>query len=126
LSRRSPRWRRRRAPGARPRCLAFAYAATGMMGSIQTGLATALRVSASRPMARAKLVDLILVLGAGSLVLATVGVTLLGRVSDRISARVDEATGLQGGPVLDTLSRGLWFALAAVVVMRRQSSETPR
>jgi uncharacterized BrkB/YihY/UPF0761 family membrane protein len=87
------------------------------MGSIQTGLATALRVSASRPMARAKLVDLILVLGAGSLVLATVGVTLLGRVSDRTSTRVEEATGLQGGPLLQTFSHGLWFALAVVVVM---------
>jgi YihY family inner membrane protein len=97
--------------------LAFVYAATGMMSAIQTGLATALRVSASRPMARAKLVDLILVLGAGSLVLATVGVTLLGRLSDRISTRVEDASGLQSGPVLDALSRGLWFALAVVVVM---------
>src|SRR6188768_3524146 len=49
-------------------------ASSGMMGAVRTGLEAALRVEPDRrrPAARAKLVDLILVAGAGALLLAMV------------------------------------------------------
>ena len=61
----------------------FAWAATGMMAAIRTGLETAMEVTVRRPMARGKLVDLILIVGAGVLVIATAGMTALGEFIQR-------------------------------------------
>ena len=53
--------------------LLFAWAATGMMGAIRQGLESAMGVTESRPMARGKFVDLLLIVGAPVLVLAIAG-----------------------------------------------------
>jgi membrane protein len=97
--------------------LVFAWAATGMMGAIRRGLETAMHVPESRPIARAKLVDLALVVGAAALVLVTAGITLLGdllqKVSDRFGDVIDVRTSALAGLVL----RGLSFVLVIVVVL---------
>ena len=49
----------------------FVWAATGMMAAIRTGLETAMEVTVRRPAVRGKLVDLILIVGAAVLVIAT-------------------------------------------------------
>ncbi len=49
--------------------LVFGWAATGMMSSIRQGLETAMHVVYTRPTARGKLVDVLLVVGTGALVL---------------------------------------------------------
>jgi uncharacterized BrkB/YihY/UPF0761 family membrane protein len=59
--------------------LVFAWAASGMMTAIRQGLERALDVTETRPPARAKLVDLLLIVGTAVLVLVTVGITLPGQ-----------------------------------------------
>jgi membrane protein len=61
----------------------FAWAATGMMAAIRTGLEAAMGVLHARPMARGKLVDLLLIVGAALLVIVTVGMTALGELVQR-------------------------------------------
>jgi membrane protein len=61
----------------------FAWAATGMMAAIRRGLESAMEVAVSRPMARGKLVDLMLIVGAGVLVIVTVGLTVVGEFLQR-------------------------------------------
>jgi membrane protein len=75
----------------------FAWAATGMMTALRRGLESAMDVTESRPMARGKLVDLVVILGAAALVLVSVGLTLLGNLLQRRSGRLDELIGLGGG-----------------------------
>ena len=53
------------------------------MAAIRTGLETAMEVTVRRPMARGKLVDLILIVGAGRFVIATAGMTALGEFVQR-------------------------------------------
>jgi membrane protein len=95
----------------------FAWAATGMMASIRGGLEVALHVEQSRPMARGKLVDLALVVGAAVLVLVTVGVTLLDRLAQHTLRRVDSATGLQGTLVSTLVPRAVAVAASVGIVM---------
>src|SRR4029079_18284644 len=61
----------------------FAWAATGMMASIRTGLELVLGSGRGRPAARGKLVDLVLVVGAAVLVLGTGGAAGLDRLAPR-------------------------------------------
>ena len=61
----------------------FAWAATGMMAAIRAGLETAMGVLVSRPLARGKLVDLILIVGAGVLVILTAAMTAAGEFIQR-------------------------------------------
>ena len=72
--------------------LLFAWAATGMMQAIRTGLESVLEVEQSRPAARRKLVDLALVVGCGALVVVVAVWSVLGEVLqqlfDRLQARV--------------------------------------
>jgi membrane protein len=63
--------------------LVFAWAATGMMAAIRTGLEAAMGVAVSRPMARGKLVDLLLIVSAALLVIVTAGMTALGELLQR-------------------------------------------
>ena len=91
----------------------FVWAATGMMTSIRQGLEVAMGVKVSRPMARGKLVDLALIVGAAVLVIVTVGLTLLGELLQRVSGNVSAGTDTVGGLLL----RLATFALMVGVVL---------
>ena len=95
----------------------FAWAATGMMASIRAGLEVALHVEQSRPMARGKLIDLALVVGAAVLVLVTVGVTLLDRLAQHALRRLDAETGLQGTILSVVIPRALALVASVAIVM---------
>jgi membrane protein len=68
--------------------LLFVWAATGMMAAIRTGLEAALHAERGRPPARAKLVDVVLVVVCAVLVLATVAATVLDRLAQHELRRV--------------------------------------
>lgn len=96
--------------------LVFAWAATGMMAAIRTGLDAAMETQ-RRPAARGKAVDFILVVAAGALVLVAVAVSLLSQVIDRIADDLSSALGIDGG-LLETVSRtGIPIAVSTVVVI---------
>jgi membrane protein len=97
--------------------LVFGWAATGMMAALRQGLESAMHVTESRPLARGKLVDLVLIVGAAALVLVTVGITLLGNLLQRTSASFGEAIGLGGGTLAGALLRAAMFVLSIVVVL---------
>jgi len=97
--------------------LLFAWAATGMMTAVRQGLETAMGVTRSRPAARGKLVDLVLVVGAAVLVLVTVGLTLLGELVHRESSLAGKAVGIGGDALVSGLSRAAAFALTIGVVL---------
>jgi membrane protein len=99
--------------------LVFFWASSGMMGAVRTGLEAALRVEpdSRRPAARAKLVDLILVAGAGALLLAMVAVTVAAQVVTRFAGGAAEAIGLEGGLLAELLRIAIPLVVATVVVM---------
>jgi membrane protein len=97
--------------------LVFGWAATGMMAALREGLESAMHVTESRPLARGKLVDLVLIVGAAALVLVTVGITLLGNFLQRTSASFGEAIGLGAGTLASALLRAAMFVLSIVVVL---------
>jgi len=97
--------------------LVFVWAATGMMTAIRQGLESAMHVTESRPMARGKLVDVVLIAGVTALVLITAGLTVLGDLVQRGSGSFAAATGLGAGTLADGLSHGISFLLSIVVVM---------
>jgi membrane protein len=95
--------------------LVFAWAATGMMAAIRTGLENALEVERGRPAARGKLVDLILVVGAAVLVLVVAGLSVLGEV---IRRGIDRVTSGAGGGLAETaLQHGVPLLLSTIVVL---------
>jgi membrane protein len=78
----------------------FAWSASGMMAAIRVGLESAMNVTESRSLARGKLVDAALVLGAAALVLVTVAVTVFGGILEKALAgrlggvaEIDSAVG---------------------------------
>jgi membrane protein len=95
----------------------FAWAATGMMAAIRGGLEVAIHAKRTRPMVRGKLVDLLLVVGAALLVLATVAATLLDRMAQHLLRRADSAAGLAGTFVGDWLPRVVAVAASVGIVM---------
>src|SRR6185369_6829176 len=97
----------------------FFWASSGMMGAVRTGLEAALRVEPDRrrPAARAKLVDLILVAGAGALLLAMVAVTVVAQVVTRLVGGAAEAVGLEGGLLPELLRLAIPLVIATIVVM---------
>ena len=97
--------------------LVFAWAATGMMTAFRRGLETAMGVTESRPMARGKLVDLLLIVGAGALVLVSVGITLAGSFLQRASGNLGDAVGIGGGLLSGALLHLATFALSILVVL---------
>ena len=99
--------------------LVFFWASSGMMGAVRTGLEAALRVEPDRrrPAARAKLVDLILVAGAGALLLAMVAVTVAAQVVTRLVGGAAGAVGLEGGVFAEVLRIAVPLVVATVVVM---------
>jgi membrane protein len=74
-------------------------------------------VKISRPMARGKLVDLLLIVGAAVLLLVTVGLTLLGSVVQRASGSLSDAAALGTSTLGGALLRLATFALTVGVVM---------
>jgi len=93
----------------------FAWAATGMMASIRTGLESALDVTVGRPAARGKLVDLVLVLGAALLVIVVAGVSLLGEL---LRPLVDDATsGIVSGAVNALIQHAFALVVFTVVAL---------
>jgi YihY family inner membrane protein len=97
--------------------IVFAWAATGMMTALRRGLERAMSVTESRPMARGKLVDLVLIVGAAALVLISVGITLLGNLWLRASDSLGELVGVGGGTLSAAMLRTVTFALSVVVVL---------
>jgi membrane protein len=97
--------------------LVFAWAASGMMTAIRRGLESAMGVAESRPLARGKLVDLVLILGAAVLVLVSAGITLLGTLVQRASGSLGQAIGLGAGTLSSVLLHGARFFLSIVVVL---------
>jgi len=95
----------------------FAWAASGMMTAIRQGLESAMHVTESRPMARGKIVDLVLIVGSAALVLVTAGLTLLGNVLQSSSGSIADATDLPAGTLVGVLLHGIAFVLSTVVVM---------
>jgi len=97
--------------------LVFAWAATGMMTAIREGLERAMDVAESRPPARGKLVDLLLIVGAAVLVLITVGITLLGNLVQRNSGSLGKVIGVGAGTLASGLVHAASFVLSVVVVL---------
>jgi membrane protein len=97
--------------------LVFGWAASGMMTAIRKGLERAMEVSESRPPARGKLVDLLLIVGVGGLVLVTVGITLLGNLVQRTSGRLGEAIGVGAGTLAGGLVHAASFVVSVFVVL---------
>jgi membrane protein len=97
--------------------LVFVWAATGMMAAIRQGLERAMDVIESRPAARGKLVDLALIVGAALLVLATVGLTLLGALVQKASDQVGEIAGIGGGTLAGALIHAASFVVTVGVVL---------
>jgi len=97
----------------------FFWGSSGMMGAVRTGLEAALRVDplGRRPAARAKLVDLILVAGAGVLLIAVVVLVILAQVVTRLVGGAAEAVGLEGGLLPEVLRIAIPLVVATVVVM---------
>jgi membrane protein len=95
----------------------FAWAASGMMTAIRQGLETAMHVTESRPLARGKLVDLLLIMSAAVLVLVTAGLTLLAKFLQSSSGGVANATGLPAGTLVTLLLHGGALALSVVIVL---------
>ena len=97
----------------------FFWGSSGMMGAVRTGLEAALRVDplGRRPAARAKLVDLILVAGAGVLLIAVIVLAILAQVVTRLVGGAAEAVGLEGGLLPEVLRIAVPLVVATVVVM---------
>ncbi len=96
--------------------LLFVWAATGMMAAIRTGLEVVLGGERGRPAARAKLVDLVLVVGCAVLVLATVAVTVLDRLAQHELRRIDALAGLNG-TIAGVSAPRLAAVLASVLIV---------
>ena len=97
--------------------IVFAWAATGMMTAVRRGLENAMGVTRSRPMARGKLVDLALIVGAAALVLVNVAITLLGTLLQTTSGRLSELLDFGHGVLSAILLHATTFALSIVVVL---------
>jgi membrane protein len=97
--------------------IVFAWAATGMMTALRRGLERAMGVTQSRPLARGKLVDLALILGAAALVLLSVAVTLVGTLLQAKSSRLSELLDVGSGVLSAALVHASTLALSIVVVL---------
>jgi membrane protein len=95
----------------------FFWASTGMMAALRNGLEAALQVEQGRPAVRAKLVDLLLVAGAGALLLATIVITVVAQVVMRIVEDAAEAVGLDTGWFGELVRFAVPLLVATVVVM---------
>jgi membrane protein len=97
--------------------LVFAWAATGMMAAIRVGLEEAMGVDRSRPAARSKLVDVVLVLAVAVLVLSTVGLNLAVQIVTEHAQRFTEWLGIGDGGIGAISRSGVPVFVSTVVVM---------
>jgi len=95
----------------------FAWAASGMMTAVRQGLESAMNVTESRPTARGKLVDAVLIVGAALLVLVTVAITLLGDLVQKAAGSLGELIGVGADVLASGLLRAAAFVLSIVVVL---------
>ena len=95
----------------------FAWAATGVMTSLRLGLEQAMGVKESRPLARGKLIDVCLIVGAAVLVLVTAGLTLAGGFLQHASGSVASVTDLPASDLAGGLLRLATFVLSVGVVL---------
>ena len=90
-----------------------------MMGSLRKGLEAATGVIVGRPLARAKLVDFALVIGAAVFVLASVSVGLVAELASEVVARMAEALGIglviEGKPIALVLAFLLWVVTSLLL-----------
>jgi len=103
----------------------FAWTASRMMRAIRQGLETAMQVVETRSMSRGKLVDALLVAGAGALILVSVTITVLGDLlrgvlGDRIGdvGRTDTLVGGASRAVAIAVSIGVVLLLYRFVPAR--------
>ena len=73
------------------------WSASGLMGALRVGLNVVWDVHRDRPWVRSKLVDFVLVLGAGIFILASVLLTGLVQIVDRLLADAQTTLGALGG-----------------------------
>ena len=95
----------------------FFWASSGMMAALRTGLEVALRVDRRRPAARGKLVDFVLVAGAGALVIVAIATTVVAQVITRFVESTADALDLSGGAVSELVRVGAPLVVVTVVVM---------
>ena len=95
----------------------FAWASTGMMAAVRIGLETALQVDRRRPAVRGKLVDFLLVAGAGALVLVMIATAFAAQVVTRFVGGVAGELGFDGGVLAELVRLAIPLALSTVVVM---------
>jgi membrane protein len=95
----------------------FFYSASGMMGAIRFGLEAAMGAERRRPAVRGKLIDLVLVVGAAVLVMATVALNLILQVAGNVLVRLAEASGADGAYVNTSIGLAVPFAVSFVTVM---------
>ena len=97
--------------------LLFFWASTGMMGALRTGLEAALKVDRRRPAVRGKLVDVLLVAGAGALVIVMIAVAVAAQVVTRFVDSAATVVGFEGGLLAELLRAGVPLVVSTVVVM---------
>ncbi|HEY7179469.1 MAG TPA: YihY/virulence factor BrkB family protein [Gaiella sp.] len=97
--------------------LVFFWAASGMMGSLRTGLEAALNVQRRRPAVRAKIVDLVLVAGAGALLIVTIAITVIAQVVTRFVGGLADDVGLENGVLGELAGFLVPLAITTIVVM---------
>jgi uncharacterized BrkB/YihY/UPF0761 family membrane protein len=68
-------------------------------------------------MARGKLIDLALIVGAAALVLVTAGITVLGQLVHTAGGGIAGLTGIGAGTLSDGLVRAIAFGLSILVVL---------
>jgi membrane protein len=106
------------------------WAASGMMTSVRSAFRAVWGSEVDRPYVRGKLLDLVLVLGAGMLVVSAFGLSLVVQVVTQSSSKVAEELGLREAEGLDALAQlGLSLALAVVafvLLYRVVPPEPPR
>jgi membrane protein len=95
----------------------FFWAASGMMGALRTGLEAALRVERRRPAVRAKLVDFVLVVGAGVLVLVMIATAVVAQIVTRMVRTVSDDLGVHSGLFAEALRVGVPLVVSTVVVV---------
>ncbi len=97
--------------------VALLWGASGMMGSLRVGLEAAFKVDEGRPMAHAKLVDLILVVAAGLLVLVVVGLSAFVAFFNRLIGEVAERIGVDAVPSGSLIRDGVQLLVIGVTAL---------